>query len=412
MFDFSKLLNPIFLLFNVIGLVYAFRGVKIVQQAIREWTQFTQDPLTKEKKSLVEQASFYVAIPPGVIVHELGHALATWLFGGVIVDFWFGFFWGYVVPVGNFTSQQDWFIALAGTLGTIIYGVVIWLVFRRSPAASLRCFGLRAFRLQLHFALIYYPIFTLFVPTISDWRIIYNFSATPLLSGITAVAHLSSLFLFFLADRRGWFEMAGFQNLATQTQYTDLKQQVSLNPADAQLTLQYIYKLEEGGARRKAVQHLKQFLKENPDYADGYALLAALQTGNSVSAKSKVNAEKALALGITNPRHKAMALNLLGQHALERNRSQTAVDYFSEAITAVNNALSKETNTIGLQSYLAQLYYQRGQAYRRQESYDLAYQDVEKARQLSETSGNHKQSKFYNNELALIQEHAGRQLGQ
>src|SRR5690606_35106961 len=89
---------------------------------------------------------------------------------------------------------------------------------RRNSSRTVQFFGLRAFRFQIYFSLIYYPIFTLFLP-IGDWRTIYNFSATPVLSGITAAIHALLLFLFWRADRAGAFEMIAFDSMAEQARY-------------------------------------------------------------------------------------------------------------------------------------------------------------------------------------------------
>ena len=101
--------------------------------------------------------------------------------GGQVAEFHYRAFWGYVVPIGSFTAAQSWFIAIAGTLASLAFGLFVWWVFRRASSSTLRYFGLRAFRFQVYFSLIYYPLFTL-LGFDGDWRTIYDFSATPLLS--------------------------------------------------------------------------------------------------------------------------------------------------------------------------------------------------------------------------------------
>ncbi|MCP4358189.1 MAG: hypothetical protein GY796_09270 [Chloroflexi bacterium] len=406
-------MNSIFGLFNLFALLYVFRGAQIVLRIGREWSQLKQEPLTRNKKKLADQASFFVAVPPSVLVHEFFHASATWLVGGRIVDFGYGVFWGYVVPVGNFSPTEKWFIAIAGTLGSLLFGTAVYLLLRHNQSSSFRFFGLRAFRFQLHFALIYYPLFTVFVPTIGDWRVIYDFDSTPVLSSLTAVAHIAALILFYQADRRGWFEMAGFETTAEQKQFAELTRQAKAAPHDGRLTMLTIDGLRRGGADHKATTRLKTYLDQNPDDAAGYALLAALQTGknNHISSQAKENAEKALALGVTDVRHKAMAYRILGEYALERNRIQTALDQFSQAIAAISRNLANEPLQVDRQRYLADLYQRRSMAYRRQNNFDLAYQDVEKALALAKTIDDQNRANFFTQELTLIQQHAGRPLG-
>jgi len=406
-------MSSIFSLFNLFALLYIFRGAQIVWQIVRQWGTLKQEPLTKAKKSLANQASFFVAVPPSVALHEFFHALATWLVGGRIVDFGYGVFWGYVVPVGDFSPAENWFISVAGTWGSLLFGTAVYLLLRHNQSSSFRYFGLRAFRFQLHFALIYYPLFTLFVPTIGDWRTIYNFAATPMLSSITAVAHIIALILFYQADRRGWFEMAGFETTAEQEQFAELARQAKAAPHDRQLTMLTIDGLRRGAATHKATTRLKTYLAQHPDDAAGYALLAALQAGknNHIPRQAKENAEKALALGITDAQHKAMAYRILGEYALERNQIQAALDQFSQAIAAISGHNTAEPSWMERQRYLSDLYQRRSMAYRRQDSFDLAYQDGEKALALAKAIDDQNRANFFTQELTLIQQHAGRPLG-
>lgn len=401
-------MNAISGLFNLFALLYIFRGAQVVMQIVRQWRPLQQEPLTSEKKHLADQASFFVAVPPSVVVHEFFHALATWLVGGQIVDYGYGVFWGYVVPVGNFTPAQEWFIAIAGTLGSLLFGTAVYLLLRHHPARSFRYFGLRAFRFQLYFALIYYPIFTIFVPNISDWRTIYNFNATPLLSGLTVIAQITILYFFYKADRSGWFEMAGFETVEEQSQFDEWEKQAAFNPEDRRLTMQLITGYRRGGAQHKATHNLKLYLQAHPSDADGYAELAGLQAGKNISAKSKENAEKALSLGVSSPRQRALALRILGQYALDRNQYQVAVAQFDEAIgTAVTLSTPSSADLL----VLSYLYHLRSLAYRRQSQFDAAYQDMQQAIQLAQTAGNAKQTAFYQQELDIIEQHAGRPLG-
>ncbi len=406
-------MSGIFGLFNLFALLFIFRGSQVVLRIIREWKPLKQEPLSPAKKSLANQATVFLTIPPSIIVHEFFHALATWLVGGKIIDYGFGVVYGYVVPFGDFTPQENWFISIAGTGGTMVFGTAVYLLLRRHPISSFRFFGLRTLRFQLHWALIYYPVFTIFVPTVSDWRIVYDFSATLVLSGLTAVAHISALYLFYLADRRGWFEMAGFETVSEQDNFRQLKQKLTMQPQERRLTMQYIDSLWRGGAAHKATSQLKTYLEQHPDDADGYALLAAFQSGksNHITSKSKANAEKALHLGVSDPRRKALTFRILGEYALERNHYQEALDHFSQAISTLSGALNKDKPQANQQHFLAELYYRRSLAYRRQNNFDLAYQDVQQAIDLSEAAGGDGRLQFYQQEQTIIQQHAGRNLG-
>ncbi len=203
-------MSSLFSLFDILTIFYLFRSVQLGLKIWREWPQLRIEPFTPHKKHLAEQASYFIAVPVGVLAHEVGHVLAVWASGGQVAEFHYRAFWGYVVPIGSFTPAQSWFISIAGTLASLAFGVFIWLIFRRATSSTLRYFGVRAFRFQVYFSLVYYPLFTLFGFD-GDWKTIYDFSATPLLSAATAILHAGTLLLFWRGDRTGWFEAPSYE---------------------------------------------------------------------------------------------------------------------------------------------------------------------------------------------------------
>ncbi|KAA3665162.1 MAG: hypothetical protein DWQ04_02020 [Chloroflexi bacterium] len=391
-------MNGIFSLFNIFSFIYLFRGLQLLNQLRREWASLKVEPLTSHKKHLGDQASFFVAVPIGVFLHEGGHALAVWLFGGQVIEFGYRVFWGYVLPQGVFTASQDWFISLAGTLGNLMFGLVLWFLLRNHISSSYRYFALRAFRFQLHFALIYYPIFTLFLP-VGDWTTIYDFGATPIASGVTAVFHAISLILFWQADRTGWFERPAFETTQTQTQLATLQQHITLNPQDAQAQLQTIDILRRGGAINKAKHLLNQYLKQEPNSPRAYLQRAALSSGRNVSRNAADDAKKALQLGLSDPMSLIFAHQLLGRYHLEHNDARTAVTHYTQAISAKVDQPPQQ---------LAQLYHQRSRAYRRSKQYDLAFQDIQQAIKLVEKINDQSAIAYYRDEIKIIEDHAGR----
>ena len=393
-------------LFNLFSLFYIFRSLQLSATIWREWSSVVQEPLTRRKKSLAEQASFFIAVPIGVLLHELGHALAVWGFGGQVVEFGYRVFWGYVVPQGTFSQAQNWLIGLAGTLGSLVFGVVVWLLLQGNKRSALRFFGLRAFRFQVYFSTVYYPLFTLFGFD-GDWRTIYDFRATPLLSGLLVPLHLGLVLLFYWGDRTGWFERPSHETIAERDQFAAIQEAASLAPHDTAVQLQYIDMLRQSGVVNRAKTALKTFLEQNPNTGGGYLELAVLESAgkSQISRRASEHLQKALSLGIPNPAGRVYAQQLLGKYHLDRNETGTAINHLDEAL-----AEKVEGGETAVTSHMSHLYFQRSQAHRRQRQYELAYQDIQQAITLAQQTGDERLVTHYRDEQAIIEKHAGRKL--
>lgn len=394
-------------LFNLFALVYVFRSVQLAVNIGRDWTAVRQPPLTPQKKHLAEQASFFIVVPVAVLIHEFCHALATWLFGGQVIEFGYRVFWGYVVPVGDFTLAQEWFIAVAGTLGSLLTGLLIWLALRRNASPALRYFGLRAFRFQIYFSLVYYPVFTLFLP-IGDWRTIYDFRSTSLLSGVTAVLHAAVLLGFWLLDRRGWFELPATASTADAQQLDTLKANATQHPEDLQLQLRAIDALRRGGATQQAHDRLRRLLNRHPNLGAAHLMLAAVESDNKgqVPSAAAKQAQQALQLGLDDSNQVAFAHQIIGRFHLERGDGQTAANHFTQAL----DNTATESGTPDNRLNLAQLYHQRSLAYRRLQQHAPAYLDIQQAIDYAQAAGSAAAEKRYRDELEVLEKHAGRRL--
>src|SRR5438445_814193 len=49
---------------------------------VRRWSSFWSQPLDANSRQLAVQVAFFLIIPVGVLLHETGHAVATWSVGG------------------------------------------------------------------------------------------------------------------------------------------------------------------------------------------------------------------------------------------------------------------------------------------------------------------------------------------
>lgn len=394
--------SPLAWLFTLISLAYFVRGLGLARSVWQRRQEYAAEPLQQWKKGWAERAAFYVAVPPGVFIHELGHALAIWGFGGTVTDVGYGFYWGYVVPQGSFTAFEDWFISLSGTLGTLLYGFLIWAFLRRRQSSAWRYFGLRTLRFHLYYALLYYPLFTLFT-FIGDWRTIYDFQATPLLSGATLGLHVAALALFWWSDRRGWYEMPAFQSAGEASELAALKERAARNPQDERLQLSLIERLRQRGAGNEAQRRLRAFLQEHPRSAEAHlsmALVAGEGRGN-VSRTVRRHAEEALQLGLRDPANEATAHTLMAQYYLQVEKSDEALRHLDEALANLGGE-RKEPQA-------AHLHYLRALAQRRRGAYPEAQQEIGEAIRMAEELGHEELVAHYQNEQRTIAHHLGQQ---
>ena len=391
-------------LFNLLALLYICRAVQLAIQVFRNWNAVRQEPLTREKQRLAEQAAFFLGVPPAVFVHELAHAGAVLLFGGRVAEFGYRVFWGYVVPDGSFTAIENWIIAVAGTLGSLAFGALLWLGLRRNESRTLQYFGLRAFRFQIYFSLLYYPVFSLFLP-IGDWRMIYDFAATPVLSGVTLAIHAVLLLLFWRADRAGAFEMTAFESAADQARFEASRAAAAADPA---ARLQLIASLWKGGARHEARRELDAFLVAFPQSPEGH-LQKALLTSEGAQRMNKdafESAGQALELGLGAADQRAMAHQLRAMYQLERGDGPAAQTELDAALTPT--AFHDPDEIIPLRQ--AELHHLRSQAYRRQGQYEAAYAEMERGLQLAREMSLEPVIRQYVEEKEIIEKHAGRSL--
>lgn len=366
-----------------------------------------QEPLTREKQRLAEQAAFFLGVPPAVLIHELAHALAVVAFSGQVVEFGYRVFWGYVVPAGTFSAMQNWIIAVAGTIGSLAFGALMWFSLRHNPSRTLRFFGLRAFRFQIYFSLVYYPIFSLFLP-IGDWRVIYDFTATPILSGAFAAVHGLLLVLFWRGDRAGAFDMVAFDSLEAQSRYEATL--AAATAGDPGARLQVIANLWSGGAKHEANRQMAAYLKDQPTSAAGYLQLAVMAGNGSqqISKSAYEAAGQALAFGLPGADQVALARQIRSLYHLERGQGAEAEAELDAVLTPT--AVYDPEEIIPIRR--AELHYLRSQAYRRQERYEAAYAEIELALQLARQMALEPVIRRYADEKELIEKHAGRSLSE
>jgi tetratricopeptide (TPR) repeat protein len=234
------MLNPSYSdLFSLFGIFFCIQSLL---QLSKRWSRIGKDPVTAEDQSLAQRLAIFVGIPIGVLLHELGHSLATWQLGGTVETFQWRFMWGYIIPAGDFSPAGMWWISFSGNLVSIVLGLlpILWIQQVRERFWSEVVYNFIC--VQLIYALIYYPVVSLLSQQ-GDWVNIYNFYAlTQPYGALTLIAHIALLVslrqLYYSRSVMRW-------RLARQDQTVEdwkhLEAQVVLEPNNLQPRLNLLY---------------------------------------------------------------------------------------------------------------------------------------------------------------------------
>lgn len=402
------LLDGIGSIFTLISLFYVYRAFKLGLEIYKKWDVIKTNPMTAYKKRLVDMAAFLIAVPPSVIVHELFHALAVLFFGGEVVGGGFFFFIGFVSHRGFYTPFQSWFISLAGTLGSLLFGVLVWALLRQNKSSTWRYFGLRTLHFQIILSLINYPLLTA-LTRFGDWATIYNFEATPFWSGLTAVFHAAILLWFWWFDRAGRFEQLSFPTTQTEHLYEQVQTQLKQMPHDVSLQLTNISLLRQGGALNRAKEQMNRLALANPNNSEVLYERALLNlTGKQLPPKSAIaDLNSALSYGLADKTKAIVANQVLGQYYLETGDGETAVQHYDQAIASMSNEPNLLQPDKIQHQRLALLYSLRSKAHRTLRNFDRAYLDIQEAIKLAQLNNDQPAINIYKDELSILEQNAG-----
>ena len=190
--------------FDLISILYSIISLDTIIRLLQSWSSVWDDSVTAKDKLLIQRTAAFILIPFGVFFHELGHTVATWLFGGQVREFQWRLFWGYVVPVGNFTTDQIWWIAFSGNLISILLGIIAILILPVVKKPSLKELFYTFAIAQLVYSLIFYPLVS-FTGFRGDWLTIYDFSIQPY-AQVTLVLHIALLLTLWQGTKKKWLD--------------------------------------------------------------------------------------------------------------------------------------------------------------------------------------------------------------
>ncbi len=316
--------------FNLIAWGYvAIAGWTIVR-LLRAGKATFDDELTLSDRRLVGAAAFYLATPIGVVLHELGHCVVVWLFGGRIVDWHFLFYWGYVVPNRSFGDYGDFAVALAGNLVTVAIGAAALLhVLRRPANAAWNLFWLRIAEIHLSMALVFYPLMCL-IGFPGDFQAIYRLDTAPVSAPLLAV-HLAAVGLLWKA-RRGPAG-ARLQLVAGPLwdEVSTARRKLAANPGDVCALLQIAWAHLAVGLCADARPSIEAALERRPDLPAAHAMLGQALACEA-SARASVELERALADPALDPLLAATSHLALARIRVEEGAVQRALPHACAAL--------------------------------------------------------------------------------
>ena len=180
----------------ILSLLYCLIGARVLYQVVRSWRSLWDATFTPGDRLLVTQAAFFLLVPIAVALHELGHAVAIWSFGGRVTDFGYYLYAGYVGYREPFTATQQTLVAAAGSAVNLLLcaAALLGALAKRPP------FRAPVNELLVQFALIsgvnafvVYPLLDFSTGLQGgDFHQMYRFDA-PVASTIILIVHLAVL---------------------------------------------------------------------------------------------------------------------------------------------------------------------------------------------------------------------------
>lgn len=189
---------------DLVSVLYGAVALVVLVAVARRGRGFWRGEVASADRQLTWAIAFFLVLPLGVLLHEFGHALATWSMGGEVAQISWRVYWGFMVPVGLFSPLEHWWISLAGNAAGLLFGFVL-LALAGAAGRSRPPLGrvlLVAGQLEIIFTLVVYPLMTIGGYFDGDWSTIYDFGSTPVASTITLAVHAAVLIGLWLARRR------------------------------------------------------------------------------------------------------------------------------------------------------------------------------------------------------------------
>jgi len=193
------------------GVAAAVISVQTLRQVYRERAMLFDAWVSPHDAMVLDRAAVFLFVPIGVLLHEIGHALATWQVGGEVLELRWYLFYGHVVPWGHFTALEGWWISLSGNVVSAALGLAALALLRLPMSPPWFYLTLTFGRVQTVYALVVYPLIGL-GGRWGDFVTIYS-AQGGIWAYVTALVHVALLAGLWLAGRsrrvRAWLVARG-----------------------------------------------------------------------------------------------------------------------------------------------------------------------------------------------------------
>jgi predicted negative regulator of RcsB-dependent stress response len=329
----------------------------------RHWQSFWDDDIRPDDRMRAYRVAFLLITPFGVLLHELGHAVAVWQLGGQVVEFNWSFLSGYVVPDRVFPPLGAWWVYFSGNLVSILLIPLALSVLLLPVGRMVKYLAVTFARIEFYVALIGYPLLSL-GGVEGDWVGIYGIPPVPL-KVVIAVLHIGLLAFGVWLDRRPAVRRWDLLQDAQAREVIEAREAViGRHPDDMRARLDLARLYLQRRETRLAEQTVQQVLATNPDNADAMLILGALAAQKEQFVQAAEFYQRALERLPNDGRQGAVAAQL-GQVYLRMDRADDAVAAYTRALQ------------YGLRD--PQIYYWRGRAYLRRHDPQAARLDFEQA---------------------------------
>ena len=190
--------------FSGLALLSVLGAAFTLYRLSKNWRTFWNNKLSAQDRQLAIGVAFFMLVPVGVLLHELGHMVAAWSTNSRVLGLHYFLYWGYVeyVPATN-SPLLEWYVSLAGNFVSYALGIICLAVaiFATRLKEVVRVMLAQLGILEMAQTLLLYPLISIDPAFDGDWDSIYSFRA-PLASGLTLAMHIVSLGGFIILMQR------------------------------------------------------------------------------------------------------------------------------------------------------------------------------------------------------------------